>query len=376
MIVLDSGDAVRGDAAAATVVDYTIYGLDDNTLKQLADGQLGAAEADLFLADSVDVVTTIVMVNTDSVARAINLYVKPSAGTSRSIIAKDLSLGAGYSLHWSGDKITVMNTDGEIAMTVFSAVATSGTPVANDFARFTDANTIEGRTYAEVKGDLNLEIGTDVLAEQTIGIADDNLVEVDGTPVNGEATVFTAAGLNSLSESEFKSTFNMEAGTDYQGLLTNSAGLLAALDDETGTGLAVFGTAPTLTAATLAGTLSCADNLVARAQLTDYSENVSVLGALGGGTDNIDFESGNVVTATFEAGAQTITFTNPPTSGDCGSITMLATDAGAATITWTAVDWEDGTAPTLTTSGVDVLVFWTIDAATTVHGAVASLDSK
>jgi len=36
-------------------------------------------------------------------------------------------------------------------------VDTSGTPVANDFARFTDADTIEGRSYAEVKSDLSLD---------------------------------------------------------------------------------------------------------------------------------------------------------------------------------------------------------------------------
>ena len=43
-------------------------------------------------------------------------------------------------------------------------VDTSGTPVALDFARFTDANTIEGRSPAEVRADLDLEIGTDVQA--------------------------------------------------------------------------------------------------------------------------------------------------------------------------------------------------------------------
>lgn len=35
-------------------------------------------------------------------------------------------------------------------------VDTSGTPAANDFARFTDGNTIEGRSYAEVLADLGL----------------------------------------------------------------------------------------------------------------------------------------------------------------------------------------------------------------------------
>lgn len=48
--------------------------------------------------------------------------------------------------------------------TASGTVDTSGTPVALDFARFTDADTIEGRSYAEVKADLSLEIGTDVQA--------------------------------------------------------------------------------------------------------------------------------------------------------------------------------------------------------------------
>lgn len=43
-------------------------------------------------------------------------------------------------------------------------VDTSGTPVATDYARFTDADTIEGRSPAEVRADLSLEVGTDVQA--------------------------------------------------------------------------------------------------------------------------------------------------------------------------------------------------------------------
>jgi sugar lactone lactonase YvrE len=40
----------------------------------------------------------------------------------------------------------------------------SGTPIANDYVRFTDGFTLEGRSYAEARSDLSLEIGTDVLA--------------------------------------------------------------------------------------------------------------------------------------------------------------------------------------------------------------------
>ena len=44
-------------------------------------------------------------------------------------------------------------------------VDTSGTPVDNDWARFTDADTIEGRSDTEIKQDLNLVVGTNVQAD-------------------------------------------------------------------------------------------------------------------------------------------------------------------------------------------------------------------
>lgn len=52
-------------------------------------------------------------------------------------------------------------------------VTTSGTPVANDIARFTDATTIEGRSYAETRADLSLEVGTDVMSQtQTFSVCE------------------------------------------------------------------------------------------------------------------------------------------------------------------------------------------------------------
>ena len=47
-------------------------------------------------------------------------------------------------------------TNGAGYTTNTGTVDTTGTPVANDFAKFTDANTIEGRSIAEVKSDLSL----------------------------------------------------------------------------------------------------------------------------------------------------------------------------------------------------------------------------
>lgn len=89
-----------------------------------------------------------------------------------------------------------------------------GSPNDGEYARFT-ANGLEGRTEAEFKADFNLEIGTDVLAEKTIGIADDNLVEIDSVDVaDDEYARFTANGLESRTEAEFKADFNLEIGTD------------------------------------------------------------------------------------------------------------------------------------------------------------------
>lgn len=70
------------------------------TIKNLANGQLALAEADVYLVPAVTtaIIKTITLVNTDTVARTMNLYIKKSAGTSRRIIPKNTNLPAGYSL--------------------------------------------------------------------------------------------------------------------------------------------------------------------------------------------------------------------------------------------------------------------------------------
>tara|TARA_R100000329_G_C7601151_1_gene213215 strand:- start:310 stop:1452 length:1143 start_codon:yes stop_codon:yes gene_type:complete len=71
-------------------------------------------------------------------------------------------------------------------------------------------------TAANVRSFLDLEIGTDVLAQQTIGIANDNLVEIDDADAaNGDYAKFTANGLEGRSASEVRSDINVDvAGTD------------------------------------------------------------------------------------------------------------------------------------------------------------------
>ena len=131
MIVLDNGDKIQGDASAATIVDYSLHGLDNNTLKQLADGQLADVTGDLFVADSVDIVKTIILVNTDTVARTINLYILPVAGTARRLLPKDILLGVGYSLHTDGESVNIINPVGGI-VTSYATHAPSHTDGTDD----------------------------------------------------------------------------------------------------------------------------------------------------------------------------------------------------------------------------------------------------
>ena len=100
-------------------------------------------------------------------------------------------------------------------------------------------------------------------------------------------------------------------------------------------------------------------------------------GGTGGGTQDIDISAGNVASATVDTSANTFTFSNPPATGKCGSFTLILTNGGSQTVNWPgSVDWAGGTAPTLTTAGVDVLTFTTVDAGTRWYGFLAGADMK
>jgi hypothetical protein len=128
---------------------------------------------------------------------------------------------------------------------------------------------------------------------------------------------------------------------------------------------------------TLGGGIACADEEISRPKFKDYAETINALGDLGGGTDAIDFTAGNVVSATVSTSTQTFTFTNPPANGIAGSFTLFLTNGGSQTVNWPgSVDWAGGSAPSLTSSGVDVLTFTTLDAGTTWYGFAAGTDMK
>ena len=117
-----------------------------------------------------------------------------------------------------------------------------------------------------------------------------------------------------------------------------------------------------------------------RATIIDYSLAHNALNNVSGSTV-VNMELGNYASATA-VGAVTWSFTNPPTSSSgvasrAGSIILELTNGGAYTQYWPAsVRWPSGTAPTLTASGVDVLVFITDDAGSNWRAAITMADSR
>ena len=123
------------------------------------------------------------------------------------------------------------------------------------------------------------------------------------------------------------------------------------------------------------GYINFQDEQAIRPEIKDYAETVNVLGDLGGGTDAIDITAGNVVTATVSTSTQTFTFTNPSATGKACSFTLILTNGGSQTVNWPgAVDWAGGSAPSLTSSGIDGLTYITVDAGTIWYGFAAGLE--
>lgn len=77
--------------------------------------------------------------------------------------------------------------------------------------------------------------------------------------------------------------------------------------------------------------------------------------------------NGNFV-ITFN-GDPTFSFTNVPSINAFSAFLIKVTNLGARTPTWPAsVKWDQGSQPTWTSSGVDVIAFLTVDTGTTWYG--------
>lgn len=240
-----------------------------------------------------------------------------------------------------------------------SPVISSGTMV------ITYASGYQGFTTAQSNKLAAIEAAADVTDTENVTAA--------GALMDSEVTSLSGIKSLTVQDNVTVSTFGASlVGNTTAGDARGTLGLGSAAAVDTGTSGA---TIPLLNGANTWGAeQNFADSLLTRPLLKDYGEKVNVIGSIGGGTQDIDLTLGNVVTGTVDTSTTTFTFSDPTATGNACSFTLILTNGGSQTINWPAsVDWAGATAPTLTASGVDVLVFTTLDGGTTWYGFAAGI---
>ena len=259
-------------------------------------------------------------------------------GTGKVAVSADLSVGDDLTL---GSDSAVLNFGADSDVTITHS-ADTGLILKNTH---TSGNSGIGAVLTLQTGDTDVADGN-ILGHIKFQAPDEGA---------GTDAILIAAAIAAESEGDFSSSNNA-----------------TSLVFQTGASEA----ATTKMTLTSAGTLNLGDNTLQRANLKDYGEVTSALGSAGGAR-TIDLEDGNSFSATIASSTVTWTFSNPTASDELCGFTLTQVNGGSQTVNWpNSVDWAGGTAPTLTSSGTDILVFFTIDGGTIWHGMSASLDSK
>jgi len=251
------------------------------------------------------------------------------------------------------------------------ALTTIGTASIDDNAITADKIAADAVGSSEIAADAvgTSEIATDAvdtaeIAADAVGaseLADDSVASaniIDGAIVNADVNASAALDATKIADGTVTST-------EFQYINTLSSNAQTQISAT----VTVANAALPKAGGTMSGETIFADQLVTRPVIKDYGETKVAMAA-----HAVDLSLGNVQTYTL-SGNQTLTFTNPPASGTSGSFTLIITNGGSATLTWPgSVDWAAATAPTLTTSGIDVLAFTTIDGGTIWYGFLAGAE--
>lgn len=281
----------------------------------------------------------------------------------------------------AGDEVTtdtISETTSAAGVTIDSVLLKDGLVDARDVA--TDGTKLDGIEAAATADQTDAEIRTAVEAATDSNVFTDadhsKLDAIEAlADVTDTANVTTAGALMDSEVDADLKTFILPASTTI-----STFGATVVDDTSAGAVRTTIGAIADIsedTTPTLGGALDGADNTVSKVNLKDYGEITNAIGAIGGGTQDIDLELGNSVVATVDTSTTTFTFSNPTASDEMCGFVLTLTNGGSQTVNWpVTVDWPGGIAPTLTTAGVDILVFFTVDGGTTWHGMVASTDSK
>jgi len=210
------------------------------------------------------------------------------------------------------------------------------------------------------EGDNQIRLVKDVLQKQftTLGAAAVTTTAAELNVLDGIAAGLTSAELDLLDGCTASTT-------ELNYVDVASAGTVEATKAVTSDG---------------SGTVNHADYILQKPKMKDYAEAVNAIGTITAGT-NADLEDGNVQSVTMTANTFNFGITNALTS-ESNSLTLIITNGGLATVTWKSgahggggnnIKWAAGAAPTLTSSGTDILTFTTFDGGTQWYGFAAGI---
>ena len=161
---------------------------------------------------------------------------------------------------------------------------------------------------------------------------------------------FTGA-LREVTVDTTKDTLVVHDGSTAAGFALARESALAATTTTAGNANTLATAALPKAGGVVTGLVNMSDQVLQRPLLQDYSEKTVAMGS----ATAVNLENGNVFSKTI-SGTTTLTFTNPSSVGT-SSFSLILTNGGSATLNFPTVKWPAATAPTLTASGIDVLVF-------------------
>jgi hypothetical protein len=235
----------------------------------------------------------------------------------------------------AGTYITKSGTAAEGWSPTINVDATSANTVSKVVARDSSGNFSAGTITAALSG--NASTSTKLSTARNIALSGDVTGSVD---FDGSQNVSITATISAAS---------VNLTTDVSGALPVANGG-TGVTTSTGSGKVVLGTSPTITAIR-----------ETKVEITNT---------------NIDLNLGNLFTKVLYENI-IFSISNALSSGTANSFILELANAGAYVITWfSGVKWAGGTAPTLTTDGVDILGFYSHDGGATWRGMVLAKDSK
>ena len=175
-----------------------------------------------------------------------------------------------------------------------------------------------------------------------------------------------------MVKSSVKATF-----PNLTGAVTATHTELNLIDGYTGTTAELnYNDVPTLGTVEASRTVTAdASGVTTNLKTKKQTEIVNAVGIVSSSTA-INFALGNVVTAILASGGA-FTISNAPSSGIYGKFKLILTNGGTVSDPWHAsVKFAGGTTPSLTSSGVDILTFETIDNGANWFAVVDGLDMK